>query len=850
MKVKKIDLKDERKKNPNFEPSVPHPHQNIGFEKLSKLFILPIEQYKAGIIIYPTGGGKTHTAVNWICNNILPNKIKVLWLAHTNYLLTQAQESFLKNILIIPNREFINIKTVSSSPSHYNSGDIESTDDVLIATSQTAIANFNISPLDGSGKVTTTPFQNFIESAKESGLFIVLDEAHHAPAYGCRNLLLTLKDQVKKLYLLGLTATPTYTDKRNRGWLPRIFQDWIIDEAKFPELHFNKILAKPIYIEKPTGKELEIDDKIYDKLTREHTDIPDYIIEKLVNDAPRNDYIINEYVTNRQIYGKTIIFVDRWFQCEYFKDKLVQKGIKADVVYTHTDSTPGTSDERNKRTQTENEKTIERFIDNEFDVLINIRMLTEGIDIPDTKSVFITRQTTSSILLTQMIGRALRGEKAGGGKNKTEANIVLFIDNWNRIINWATPSITGETTDETPVRGYYPIEYIAISLMQNLVKQINSGIGYSETPFLKTIPIGWFKIKYEISSSETDTIQRFDEYVVVYEHTLAKFEKYINDVNEKLPENFAKENSSYIEFNSFVDSILNKYFDKNIDDIGNTLKEDIIKIARHIAQEGIVPEFHKFEERDDYNLDQIALELMHKNEFEQQDTLTDLHNEPNSLWKVFYPNYFQFKTTFDGVKNRLYHIHKYGKEHQIDTKQLPQDNSFKRELSEIEKHQVYKRDHYQCLCCGISKVVQKGMKVFLEIDHIRSVKLGGKTTVENSQTLCKYCNITKKIYEINFKDRHVSPLKDEPIEVNLIPRYRIEDIEFTLRRIINYFYYCQAVASIEIGKRSNSKYYDVWQIELYSGNNADWIKKHKNKLIDFLHNVGYEQLTDLIIYAG
>ena len=41
-------------------------------------------------------------------------------------------------------------------------------------------------------------------------------------------------------------------------------------------------------------------------------------------------------------------------------------------------------------------------------------MLTEGTDVPDVDTVFLTRQTTSKILLTQMIGRALRGPKFGG----------------------------------------------------------------------------------------------------------------------------------------------------------------------------------------------------------------------------------------------------------------------------------------------------------------------------------------------------------------------------------------------------------------------------------------------------
>ncbi len=47
-------------------------------------------------------------------------------------------------------------------------------------------------------------------------------------------------------------------------------------------------------------------------------------------------------------------------------------------------------------------------------MLINIKILTEGTDIPDVQTVFITRETKSDILLTQMIGRALRGPRMGG----------------------------------------------------------------------------------------------------------------------------------------------------------------------------------------------------------------------------------------------------------------------------------------------------------------------------------------------------------------------------------------------------------------------------------------------------
>lgn len=61
--------------------------------------------------------------------------------------------------------------------------------------------------------------------------------------------------------------------------------------------------------------------------------------------------------------------------------------------------------------------------------------LTEGTDVPDIDTVFLTRQTTSQILMTQMIGRALRGPTFGGTE---KANIVLFVDDWKQKIHWAT----------------------------------------------------------------------------------------------------------------------------------------------------------------------------------------------------------------------------------------------------------------------------------------------------------------------------------------------------------------------------------------------------------------------------
>ena len=52
------------------------------------------------------------------------------------------------------------------------------------------------------------------------------------------------------------------------------------------------------------------------------------------------------------------------------------------------------------------------------------------------------------------------------------------------------------------------------------------------------------------------------------------------------------------------------------------------------------------------------------------------------------------------------------------------------------RYDVMKRDHFRCCLCGRSS--KDGVK--LEVDHIIPVSKGGKTTMDNLQTLCWDCN--------------------------------------------------------------------------------------------------------------
>jgi superfamily II DNA or RNA helicase len=162
-----FDLEKLRRDNPEYKGKIPFEHQKDAFAKLSKLFLFNDNEHKSGILVLPTGAGKTFTSVNWICRNVLPKNIKVLWLAHTSHLLEQAYKTFEDNLLEIHDRKRINIRVVSSNPVHSNASDIQLTDDIVIVTTQTAISNWQSKALDGKGNKRVTNFEEYIKYSKK-----------------------------------------------------------------------------------------------------------------------------------------------------------------------------------------------------------------------------------------------------------------------------------------------------------------------------------------------------------------------------------------------------------------------------------------------------------------------------------------------------------------------------------------------------------------------------------------------------------------------------------------------------------------------------------------------------------
>ena len=59
-------------------------------------------------------------------------------------------------------------------------------------------------------------------------------------------------------------------------------------------------------------------------------------------------------------------------------------------------------------------------------------------------------------------------------------------------------------------------------------------------------------------------------------------------------------------------------------------------------------------------------------------------------------------------------------------------------VSNKMRFSIYKRDGYRCCICGRSDRFN-----YLEIDHIKPIAKGGKSTYDNLQTLCRRCNKEK-----------------------------------------------------------------------------------------------------------
>ncbi|MEA4957571.1 hypothetical protein SDC9_30494 [bioreactor metagenome] len=74
----------------------------------------------------------------------------------------------------------------------------------------------------------------------------------------------------------------------------------------------------------------------------------------------------------------------------------------------------------------------------------------------------------------------------------------------------------------------------------------------------------------------------------------------------------------------------------------------------------------------------------------------------------------------------------------VDNFDFFENKKVRKTLTKSIRHEVFKRDNYRCVECGATN-----KDTVLHIDHIIPFSKGGSDELDNLQTLCESCNISK-----------------------------------------------------------------------------------------------------------
>ena len=377
-------------------------HQRV---TAAKLMLLLGEDDRRAVLHLPTGVGKTRTAMHIVAEVLRRNEPSVVvWLASGKELLEQAVSAFDEAWRHLGTRP-LQVRSMW--------GDSEPVLDRLSD-------GFLAVGLAKAWAMLSRTDPNWATRLSSRVRLVVFDEAHQSIARTYRRISddLTLDHRCA---LLGLTATPgrTWADIDADGELAECFScnkvtldvpgdnpiDFLIEGGYLARPTFRTLFAQP---------GLAIDDSELARISAS-LDIPTGIVAAL---SMSEQYVTAVLGAIEELLGRdhrrVLVFAATVAHARVLTAVLVARGVRSEAV---TGLTPARVRDRAIRAfRSDDEVPM---------VIVNFGVLTTGFDAPKVSAAVIARPTKSLVLYSQMVGRVIRGPKAGGTES---CEIVTVVD--------------------------------------------------------------------------------------------------------------------------------------------------------------------------------------------------------------------------------------------------------------------------------------------------------------------------------------------------------------------------------------------------------------------------------------
>jgi len=370
-------------------PKKPHGYQEKVIRELYDQYVA-----KSGGRHYlhmATGSGKTFTVMEFLAHNYLSTGKRVFWITHRWALIEQAIKELTEQHpkYAPPTKRYTNsTESDYECLAYFGSESNKNTKRIR----DLGLSSFSVREFEKAPGILFSSWQSVFEKTKDLRTIefqalkdfapdlVVVDEAHYGKSgemeWAVYEYLFNRYWQ--NVPMLGLSGTPKLRTKH--GWskekLGNVHFSWLVEQGH---------LARPEVIEEAIPSEVKIQFDQNNWIKNE---------SEIGKDRKRNAAIVDYYLKNRSKFGKTLIFAVDVEHANRLAKALRDRGESVIAIHSASDGNP--------------QDCIDQFRKGQYQIAVAVDMMNEGIDVPDIRTIFLSRPVTSEILFAQMVGRGCR----------------------------------------------------------------------------------------------------------------------------------------------------------------------------------------------------------------------------------------------------------------------------------------------------------------------------------------------------------------------------------------------------------------------------------------------------------